>query len=156
MSQAPFIQELAETNMKIRDATSSDVPGMYAVDHMAAEECSRRQHIHEWVSSGQAIVAVVDDVVAGYAALDYTFFGCGFIAMLMVKKESRRKGVATVLIACLEETCKTDKLFTSTNESNKPMQALMKRLSYEASGTVYNLDDGDPELFYFKNLKGIR
>ena len=142
--------------MKIRDATSSDVPGMYAVDHMAAEEGSRRQHIREWVSSGQAIVAVVDDVVAGYAALDYTFFGCGFIAMLMVKKESRCKGVATALIARLEETCKTDKLFTSTNESNKPMQALMKRLSYEASGTVYNLDDGDPELFYFKNLKGIR
>ena len=95
-------------------------------------------------------------VVAGYATLDYTFFGCGFIAMLMVKKESRRKGVATAMIARLEETCKTDKLFTSTNESNKPMQALMKRLSYEASGTVYNLDDGDPELFYFKNLKGIR
>ena len=142
--------------MKIRDATSSDVPGMYAVDHMASEQGSRRQHIREWVSSGQAIVAVVDDVVAGYAALDYTFFGCGFIAMLIVKKESRRKGVATALIARLEETCKTDKLFTSTNESNKPMQALTKRLSYEASGTVYNLDDGDPELFYFKNLKGIR
>ena len=95
-------------------------------------------------------------MVAGYAALDYTFFGCGFIAMLMVKKESRRNGVATALITRLEEICKTDKLFTSTNESNKPMQALMKSLSYEASGTVYNLDDGDPELFYFKNLKGNR
>ncbi len=129
---------------------------MYAVDRMAAEEVSRRQHIREWVSAGQAIVAVVDDVVAGYAALDYTFFGCGFIAMLMVKKESRRRGVATALIARLEQICKTDKLFTSTNESNKPMQALMKSLSYEASGTVYNLDDGDPELFYFKNLRRIR
>jgi GNAT superfamily N-acetyltransferase len=143
-------------NMRIRDATSSDVLAMYAIDHMAAEEGSRRQHIREWVAAGQAIVAVVDDVVAGYAVLDYTFFGCGFIAMLMVKKESRRKGVATALVAQLEGRCETEKLFTSTNESNKPMQALMQAMSFEPSGTVYNLDEGDPELFYVKRIERNR
>ena len=143
-------------NMKIRDATSSDLSAMYAVDHMAAEEGSRRQHIREWVSAGRAIVAVIDDVIVGYSALNYTFFGYGFVAMLMVRKESRRKGVATALIACLEERCETDKLFTSTNESNKPMQALMQRMSYEPSGTVYNLDEGDPELFYVKRIESNR
>jgi ribosomal protein S18 acetylase RimI-like enzyme len=143
-------------NMKIRDATSSDVPAMYAVDHMAAEEASRRQHIREWVSAGHAIVAVIDNVVAGYSVLDYTFFGYGFIAMLMVRKDSRRKGVATALITCLEERCETDKLFTSTNESNKPMQALMQSMSYEPSGTVYNLDEEDPELIYVKRIERNR
>ena len=142
--------------MKIRDATPSDAPAMYAVDHMAAEEGSRRQHIREWVSEGNAVVAVTDDVVVGYAVLEYTFFGQGFISMLMVKKDSRRKGVATALITRLEERCETDKLFTSTNESNKPMQALMQSMLYELSGTVYNLDDGDPELFYVKRLERTR
>ena len=142
--------------MKIRDATSSDVPAMFAVDHMAAEEGRRRQHIREWVSAGHAIVAVIDNVVVGYSVLDYTFFGYGFIAMLMVRKESRHKGVATALITCLEERCETNKLFTSTNESNKPMQALMQSMSYEPSGTVCNLDEGDPELFYLKRIERNR
>jgi ribosomal protein S18 acetylase RimI-like enzyme len=138
--------------MKIRDATESDVAAMYAVDHMAAEEGNRRQHIREWVSQGCALVAVVDDVVVGYAVLEYTFFDCGFIAMLMVEKASRRKGVATALISELEKRCETEKLFTSINESNQSMQALMQSMSYEPSGTVYNLDEGDPELFYVKRL----
>jgi ribosomal protein S18 acetylase RimI-like enzyme len=142
--------------MKIRDATPSDVPAMYAIDHMATKERNRQQHIREWVSKGKAIVAVIDNVVVGYAVLEYTFFGQGFISMLMVEKKNKRKGVATTLVTHLEERCETDKLFTSTNESNKPMQALMQSMSYEPSGTVYNLDDGDPELFYVKRLERTR
>lgn len=140
-------------NMNIRDAKSSDLEAMYAVDHMAAEEGVQRQYIRKWVASGQAIVAVLDDVVCGYAALEYTFFNYGFITMLIVRKESRRNGVATELITQLQERCETEKLFTSTNESNKPMQALLQAMSFEPSGTVYNLDEGDPELFYVKRIE---
>lgn len=142
--------------MKIRDATLCDAPTIYAVDPMAMEEGNRRQQIRGWLSAGNAVVAVIDGVAVGYAVLEYTFFGRGFISMLMVEKESRRKGVATSLVTRLEERCETDKLFTSTNESNKPMQALMQSMSYEPSGTVYNLDDGDPELFYVKRLERTR
>ncbi len=143
-------------DMRIRDATESDLAAMYAVDPMAVEEGGRRQHIREWVDAGRAIVALIDEVVVGYAVLEYTFFSNGFISMLMVDKASRRKGVAAALIKHLEEMCKTDKLFTSTNESNKPMQGLMQSMSYDPSGTVYNLDEGDPELFYVKRLAGNR
>ena len=125
---------------------------MYGVDDMAVQEGSRRQHIREWVGAGRAIVAFIDNAVVGYAALEYTFFSNGFIAMLMVDAASRRQGVATALVKRLEEMCKTDKLFASTNESNKPMQALMQCMSYEPSGIVHNLDEGDPELFYVKRL----
>jgi len=138
--------------MRIRSAVESDVTAMCGVDHIAAQEGSYRQKFLEWVEAGSAIVALVDSVVVGYAVLEYTFFSNGFIAMLMVDKDSRRHGVATALITRLEEECKTDKLFTSTNESNKPMQALLQSLSFEPSGIVYNLDEGDPELFYFKRL----
>ena len=33
------------------------------------------------------------------------------------------------------------------------MQAFMASMSYEPSGMVHNLDEGDPELFYFKKVK---
>lgn len=142
--------------MRIRDATESDLEAMYAVVHIISEEGSRRQHIREWVDAGRAIVALIDEVVVGYAVIEYIFFSNGFISMLMVDKANRRKGVAAALVKHLEEICKTDKLFTSTNKSNKPMQGLMQSMSYEPSGTVYNLDEGDPELFYVKRLKGTR
>ena len=150
------MQVVSGNDMKIRDATESDVAAMYAVDHMAAKEGSRRQHIRDWVDAGRAIVALIDDVVVGYATLEYTFFSNGFISMLMVGRASRRKGVATALVKHLEKMCETDKLFTSTNESNKPMQGLMQSMSYEPSGTLYNLDEGDPELFYVKRLERTR
>jgi hypothetical protein len=36
------------------------------------------------------------------------------------------------------------------------MKALMRRMSYEPSGVVHNLDDGDPELFFFKKIGASR
>ena len=142
--------------MKINKATESDIEAIISIDHMAAHDENRRRHICEWVSGDSTVVAVVDDAVVGYAVLEYTFFSQGFISMLIVSEAIRRKGVGTALVSHLEEICKTGKLFTSTNKSNGPMQALMQSMSYEPSGIVHNLDDGDPELFYFKRLDGNR
>jgi GNAT superfamily N-acetyltransferase len=142
--------------MKIRKATRADIDAIIAVDHEAAHDENRRRHIREWVSGASAFVAMVDDAVTGYAVLEYTFFSQGFISMLIVAEMSRRKGVGTALVSHLEAICKTGKLFTSTNESNEPMKALMHRMSYEPSGVVHNLDDGDPELFFFKKLEANR
>jgi N-acetylglutamate synthase-like GNAT family acetyltransferase len=142
--------------MKIRKATESDINAIIAVDHVAVHDENRKRCIHEWVSGDNTIVAIVDDDVVGYAVLEYTFFSQGFISMLMVAESSRCKGVGTALVSHLEEVCKTGKLFTSTNESNEPMQALLQSMSYEPSGVVYNLDDGDPELFYFRKIEGNR
>ncbi len=142
--------------MKIKRATESDIEAIISVDHVAADHENRRRHICEWVSGDSTILAVIDDAVVGYAVLEYTFFSQGFISMLIVAEASRRRGVGTALVSHLEEICKTGRLFTSTNKSNEPMQALMQSMSYEPSGIVHNLDDGDPELFYFKKLDGNR
>ena len=141
--------------MKIRDAIPSDLPAMISIDPYAKAEGKEKrcQQIHQWVTEGDAIVAMIDDLVAGYAVMDYHFFGFGFISMLIVEDKHKRQGVATALIKALEERCETEKIFTSTNESNVPMQALLHRMSYEPSGTVYNLDDGDPELFFVKRMR---
>lgn len=123
--------------MKINKATESDIKAVLSVDPVAAYDEDRRRHICEWVSGDSTVVAVVDDIVVGYAVLEYSFFSQGFISMLIVAEASRRKGVGTALVSHLEEICKTDKLFTSTNQSNEPMQALMQSLLYEPSGIVH-------------------
>ena len=72
--------------------------------------------------------------------------------MLMVKEDFRRRGIGSELVKYVEDRCKEEKLFTSTNQSNKPMQSLLKKLKYQRSGIIYNLDPGDPELIYFKKI----
>jgi N-acetylglutamate synthase-like GNAT family acetyltransferase len=139
--------------MIIRKATEADIPNIIAIDYIAVEEDDRTQHIKKWVLEGNTVIALDDADLIGYAVLEYTFFFQGFITMLVVEPSNRRKGVGASLILHLERNCKTSKLFTSTNESNKPMQGLMVKMEYQPSGTVYNLDEGDPELFYFKRLK---
>jgi GNAT superfamily N-acetyltransferase len=143
---------LATKMMIIRQATEADIPDIMAIDHIAFEEDDRKRHIEKWVLEGNVLIALDGADLIGYAVLEYTFFFQGFIAMLLVRPSNRRKGVGASLISHLERNCKTSKLFTSTNESNKPMQELMVKMGYQPSGTVYNLDEGDPELFYFKLL----
>ncbi|VTR27566.1 Acetyltransferase (GNAT) family [Serratia fonticola] len=85
----------------------------------------------------------------GYGVLNYHFFGCGFIEMLMVGEHCRRRGIGLALIAALKSRCRHPKLFTSTNRSNLPMQRLLLNAGFIASGQVDNLDDGDPEQVFF-------
>ena len=89
----------------------------------------------------------------GYAVFDYTFYSNGMISMLYVHPDYRRQGVGTELIKHAESICRTEKLFTSTNQSNLPMQGLMNKMGYVPSGYIDNLDEGDPEIVYFKRLE---
>jgi ribosomal protein S18 acetylase RimI-like enzyme len=86
--------------------------------------------------------------VAGYVALDYYFFDRGFIQHLIVDPAFRRRGIATALMRAAAERCESAEVFTSTNESNKPMQALLARLGYRHVGVVDHLDASDPEWFF--------
>ena len=140
--------------MEIRQASESDIEAIASFDHVARMDAARRDFIARSVRSGSAWVAVVGGQVGGYTVLEYTFFHQGFIAMLYVHPGHRRQGIGTALVRCVESLCKTDKLFTSTNESNRAMQALMAKLQYAPSGVINNLDEGDPEIVYFKRVGG--
>ncbi|WHY21859.1 hypothetical protein QNH28_13105 [Paenibacillus sp. G2S3] len=65
----------------------------------------------------------------------------------------RRLGIAGALIRYIEEHSPTPKLFTSTNESNTIMQQVCLSLGFVRSGIIENLDDGDPEWVYFKQVR---
>ncbi len=138
--------------ISIRTASQSDVSSMIVLDTIALADKARQAQIQSWVGAEKAIIADLDSAVVGYAVIEYTFFDQGFITMLQVAEAHRRRGIAKELLVHLESECHTEKLFTSTNESNLPMQKLMGAAGYLPSGTVYNLDEGDPELFYFKRI----
>jgi ribosomal protein S18 acetylase RimI-like enzyme len=138
--------------LKIRKAEKKDIPSMCSFDEFTQLE-EQTALIERWVYSGVAYVAVQDQQVVGFVTLEYNFYNLGFISMLYINPGNRRNGIGEVLVQHVESLCKTEKLFTSTNESNLPMQALLKKLSYLPSGVIDNLDEGDPELVYFKRLK---
>ena len=138
--------------MKIRKSKPEDIKEIIALDHVVKYEPERKLFIIKSVKSNNCYVVVVDKRPIGYSVLEYTFFGCGFVSMLYLKEEYRRRGIGEKLMMHLESKCKTKKLFTSTNKSNKPMQKLMKKMKYIESGIIHNLDPGDPELIYYKKI----
>jgi ribosomal protein S18 acetylase RimI-like enzyme len=71
-----------------------------------------------------------------------SFFAQGFLVLLVVHPNHRRRGIASALIRHVEGQCPTATLFTSTNRSNKAMQAVCKSLGFIESGVVENLDEG--------------
>jgi ribosomal protein S18 acetylase RimI-like enzyme len=68
----------------------------------------------------------------------------------MISPSFRGNGVGRALLRHFVGECRTDKLWTSTNQSNIPMQALLSAEGFQRSGIIENLEEGDPELIYFK------
>ncbi len=140
--------------MDIRQAQQTDVNAICATDHIAEAQEQRREFIRKSLRDGNAYVALIGDQIVGYSVLEHSFFAREFIAMLMVHSEYRRRGVGSALVRHMERLCKSDRIFTSTNESDLPMQALLEKLGYTRSGVVRDLDPKDTELLYSKQLEG--
>ncbi|WP_413482185.1 GNAT family N-acetyltransferase [Morganella psychrotolerans] len=130
-------------------ATERDIPLLIALDTVAAHDAQRCADIREWVAQGECCVVRRGAEIVAYGVLHYHFFHCGFIELLMVSQTQRGQGIGSRLLIALQKQCRTEKLFTSVNLSNTGMQALLLRQGFILSGQVDNLDDGDPEIFYF-------
>jgi ribosomal protein S18 acetylase RimI-like enzyme len=136
----------------IERASSGDFEHIYALDETVHAGPPRRRFIGEACAHGRIAVARVDDAIRGYVIFDESFFDQFFVRLLIVDPDFRRRGLATALMRAAELACQSGKLFTSTNQSNIPMQQLCERLGFVKSGYVENLDEGDPELIYVKML----
>ncbi len=139
--------------VSIRPANESDVEALCSFDLVACRENERREFIRRSVASGTCFVAVGQHEVIGYGVLNYTFYDNGQVEMLYVHSGHRRRGAGAALLRHLESICQTCKLFISTNLSNLPMQALLAKSEYVLSGVIHNLDEGDPEVVFFKRLR---
>ena len=140
--------------ISIRPAVEDDIDVLCSFDLIAQQEEERRVYIRREVLEGNCYVAtaVAHGPAIGYGVLNYTFYHNGCVDMLYVHSDHRRSGAGTALMRHMESLCRTPKLFTSTNLSNLPMQSLLAKLGYQLSGVIHNLDEGDPEIVYFKHL----
>jgi len=100
----------------------------------------------------EVLVARADNRVAGMLIWDRSFFSRAFIWLLGVAPRAQHRGIASALIREVERTCTGEPLFISTNKSNAPMRALCEKLGFIESGYLEHIDEGDPEIFYFKRL----
>ncbi len=112
----------------------------------------RREFLERAAAAGECWLAREGADIVGFAVFDRSLYDQPFVSLLYVVPEQRRNGIATDLMRHVESICPGRKLFTSTNESNTPMQRLCERLGYVRSGWIENLDEGDPEIIYFKRL----
>ncbi len=138
--------------ISIRLALESDIEAVCSLDLISRQESERREFIRREVTSGNCFIAATEETVIGYGVLNYTFYNNGCIDMLYIHAEHRRRGAGAALLKHMESLCRTSKLFTSTNLSNLPMQSLLAKAGYVLSGVIHNLDEGDPEIVYFKRL----
>ncbi|QAV21884.1 GNAT family N-acetyltransferase [Proteus hauseri] len=137
--------------MKIRLATLSELHLISQIDTYAQIHSSRIDEIKTWINENSLYLVVVDTVVVAYGVFHYRFFQCGFIELIMVDENYRSQGLATKLITYFKASSKTAKIFTSTNQSNLKMKAILSRSGFVESGCVDNLDEDDTELIYYLN-----
>ncbi|MFG3253414.1 GNAT family N-acetyltransferase [Streptomyces sp. NPDC048172] len=137
------------SGLHVTRADPSDWAALAGIDSVAAAgDLARRDGIRRWCEHGVALIARDSSGPVGYSVLEYTFFEQGFVTMLMVAPDARRRGVGARLLTATETVCATAKLFTSTNVSNHPMQQLLQHADWHPVGLLHGLDEGDPELFY--------
>lgn len=135
----------------IQLATENDIEEICAFDHVTLQSDERKKIIWRSVINQNCYISI-DKEIMGYAVLEYTFYETGFVSMLYVHPDYRHNGIGSALMRHLESLCQTNKLFTSTNLSNLPMQHLLAKLKYKLSGTIQDLDENDPELIYVKYI----
>ena len=137
-----------------RLARADDLPALIGIDSAAAHDTRRVELLPQWVAARSCHLLLLDARVAAYGVLHHHFFDSGFIEMLMVGEDSRRLGLGEALLQHLVSRCERPRLFTSTNQSNQPMHALLARNGFIASGQIDNLDPGDPERVFFRDVAG--
>ncbi len=146
----PSRRERPLTKFTIRRAGRSDLPALLAVDPRLESDAVRARTVPLLLDAGLSWVAEAEGQAIGYVIATTHFFARPFIDLVVVAEDRRRQGIGTALLAACEAAHDDDRIFTSTNESNAPMRALLAAAGYQVSGVIENLDPGDPELVFVK------
>lgn len=137
--------------LNVKKAETKNVDAIVAVDGGVIGNDSRRDFIKKAVAEERCLVATSENEIAGFLIYDTNFFECSFISLIIVSPSERRKGHATALMNYFVKISPTQKIFSSTNQSNQAMQKVFSANGFVKSGVVENLDEGDPEIIYFKS-----
>jgi GNAT superfamily N-acetyltransferase len=137
----------------IRRADGGDVDGVLRLDPFAAAgDRGRVGFLRRSVELGECLVYCGQGSVAGYAVVRPAhFFGRDFVDLLLVDPTRRRSGIGRALLRAALAGAGTGQVFTSTNTSNQPMRSLLRAEGWSFSGELVGLDEGDPELVFYKS-----
>ncbi|WP_415813899.1 GNAT family N-acetyltransferase [Mesobacillus thioparans] len=136
--------------MKIMTAQITDIQSIVQIDCEVIGNSSRLDLIENAIKQERCILVKEKNEVAAFSIYDTSFFECTFISLLIVSPAKRRKGYASQMLNELVRISPTKKVFSSTNRSNESMQKVFIANGFVESGIVENLDEGDPEIIYFK------
>ncbi len=135
---------------EIREARIDDVPDIVRIDPRGA---LRAAEVEWLVRSAACLVAVSGNAISGFGARrERHFYGRDFVELLFVESTQRRKGVGRSLMRRTLADAGTARVFTSTNDSNDAMQALLTSDDWVLSGVLDGLDEGDPEHVFFHDV----
>ena len=142
--------------ISLRKATIEDkalvVDFDYSLDAVEHIELKREEKITKAILGEECFIILADNRAVGFAIFDYRFFDLGWIELIILDEKYRGKGIDGQAIDLICKQCKTNKVFTSTNSSNIQMQKALSKVGFSFAGEIIGLDDGDPELFYYKKI----
>lgn len=140
--------EATHLDMKnVATARLNDLEDILIIDG----DASRRAYVQNAIQAKKCLVVKDSNTIVGFLIYHNHFFDCTFISLIIVSPAERRKGYASSLIDEIVKKSSTRKIFSSTNQSNKRMQEVFKINGFKESGIIENLDEGDPEIIYFKS-----
>ncbi|WP_241657702.1 GNAT family N-acetyltransferase [Anaerobacillus alkaliphilus] len=136
--------------MGVKIANSSNIEDLVQIDREVIGDDHRREFIRMAVEEERCLIIASEYAVEGFLIHDKNFFNSSFISLVIIAPSARRKGRASALLQHFVSIAPTEKVFSSTNLSNQAMKKVFEANGFVQSGTIDNLDDGDPELIYFK------
>ena len=145
-------------NISLRKATIKDkavvIDFDYNLDKVEHIELKRAEKITKAIVNQECWIILADNSAIGFVLFDYRFFDQGWIELLIIAEKYRGKGIGGQVLNLIGKQCNTQKIFTSTNSSNSRMQKALSKAGFSFAGKIIGLDEGDPELFYYKKIIG--
>ncbi|MGM0846677.1 MAG: N-acetyltransferase family protein [Bacillota bacterium] len=136
--------------MNIMTARISDLDAVAQIDSEVIGNTSRRDFLEKAIRNDSLIIVEENDEVVGFLVCERNFFDCAFISLIVVSNTKRRMGYGSEMLNYMVNNSPTTKIFSSTNRSNHSMQKVFEANGFIKSGIVENLDEGDPEIIYFR------
>lgn len=141
-------------SVSLRKATIKDkalvVDFDYSLNKVEHIKLKREDKITKAIIDKECFIILADNRAVGFLIFDYRFFDQGWIELIIVEEKYRGRGIGGQAIDLICKQSKTNKVFTSTNNSNTQMQKALNKVGFSFAGKINGLDEGDPELFYYK------
>jgi GNAT superfamily N-acetyltransferase len=97
-------------------------------------------------------VADADNQVVGFCAWRTDWFQCTLVALVVVREDFRRRGIARSFYQTVEAVSPSPRLFSSTDETNAVSIRMHTALGFQPSGHIDNLPQGCRELLFYKRI----